>query len=683
MPRDLSRLLRPRSIAVVGGGVWCRQIIHQSVAMGFTGDIFRVHPKPDPVEGVRAVPRIADLPYPPDAVFLGVNRHATLEAVKALAALGAGGAVCFASGFSEAVAEDAASADLQAQLVDAAADMPVLGPNCYGFINAVDGALLWPDQQGCKRVDRGVAILTQSSNIAINLTMQKRALPISYMVTCGNMAQTTQAEIALSLLDDPRVTALGLHIEGFGDTDLWHVVALKAQTKGVALVVLKVGVSDQAQHATVSHTASLAGSDAGAWALLRHLGIPRVDDLPTLLSTLMLLHCNGPLSSNALSSISCSGGEASLIADVAQGFEVQFPALHDTQRRALTQALGPMVALSNPLDYHTYVWGDVAKMTAAWQPMAAQHIGLVLIILDYPHTDASAWDCATQAAIALRQISNKPVAVVSSLPELLPEEFATRLLAAGVTPLHGMREAIAAAQAASQLRAPAVAAPLKVGTEGFPQIMREAEAKAALAVFGVPVPKSKGAARMDLPAAITGLTEPLALKAQGFAHKTEAGALFLNLTANQVVAHVKHMPGDHFLVEEMVPDGVAELLIGVTRDAAHGFILTLGAGGVLTELWQDSVCVLLPVARENVATCLKTLRIYPLLTRYRGQPAADINAVLDVVMAVQNYVITEAASVHEVEINPLICTPHSAVAADALIAKLTNPTHAGETDGPD
>lgn len=681
MPRDLSRLLRPGSIAVVGGGAWCQQIIHQSQRMGFSGRILRVHPKADAVAGITAVPRFADLPVVPDAVFLGINRHATIDAVAELSAMGAGGAVCFASGFSEAAAEDSQSVDLQARLVAAAGEMPVLGPNCYGFINAVDGALLWPDQHGCRPVARGVAILTQSSNIAINLTMQKRALPIAYVVTCGNMAQTAQAEIALSLLDDPRVTALGLHVEGFGDTQLWHALARKAQDKGVPLTVLKVGASEQARQATISHTASLAGSDAGAVALLRYLGVPRVHDLPVFLETLMLLHCNGALPSARLSSISCSGGEASLVADMAQPFAVEFPSLTPAQRDDLARTLGPMVALSNPLDYHTYVWGDAEKMTAAWLPMAADHIGLVLIVLDYPHTDAGAWDCATQAAMALRRISGRPVAVVATLPELLPEETAADLLAVGVTPLHGLREALAAAEAAASIRPPRAQPPMRAAPEGLPRMVPEAEAKALLAGFGVAVPRGVAARRADVPAAARRLTAPLALKAQGLAHKTEAGALALNLTADLVAQSLRDMPGDAFLVEEMVPDAVAELLVGVTRDAAHGYVLTLAAGGVLTELWQDRVSLLLPVTRADVAAGLKSLRIYPLLTGYRGKPAADLCALLDAVMAVQDYVVAGAATLYEVEINPLICTADRAVAVDALIAQLPEPKDAGETDG--
>jgi acetyl-CoA synthetase len=666
MMRDLSRLLRPRSIAVIGGGAWCAQVVKQSVLMGFSGDIQIVHPKGVVVEGIASVPAVEDLPHPPDAVFIGVNRHVAIDVVGQLARMGAGGAVCFASGFAEAAAEDVSGADLQAQLVAAAGDMPLLGPNCYGYINALDGALLWPDQHGCARVETGVAILTQSSNIAINLTMQLRGLPIAYTVACGNMAQTAQADIALGLLDDPRVTAIGLHIEGFGDTAAWHRLAMRAIERGVPLVALKVGASEQAQRATVSHTASLAGGDAGAQALLARLGIGRVRDLPTFVETLKLLHVAGPLDAPTLSSISCSGGEASLAADTAHGRAVSFPALTRGQRQALGAALGPMVALSNPLDYNTYIWRDAQAMTQAWAPMAADHIGLTLLIVDYPHTDATDWECATLAALRVRAQTGRPVAMVATLPELMPLSVAQRLMAGGVVPMNGLTEAIAAAEIAAHLGHVAATAPLPAGAERSGAILSEADAKRVIAQYGVPVPKSVSDVQKS-GFGLSGLTPPFAVKGLGLAHKTEAGAVRLNVGMDEVNAVLAELPGTGAIVEEMVTDGVVELLVGVTRDPAHGFVLTLGAGGVLTELLADTVSMLLPVDEVAVKQALTKLKCAPLLTGYRGKPAADLDSIAGAIMAVQSYVIAQADVISEVEINPLICTPTRAVAADALI----------------
>lgn len=666
MARDLSRLLRPRSIAVVGGGAWCAQVVRQSLLMGFSGDIHVVHPRGVVVEGIASVPTVEALPQVPDAVFVGVNRHLAIDVVARLARMGAGGAVCFASGFAEAVAEDAAATDLQAQLLAAAADMPLLGPNCYGYINALDGALLWPDTHGCARVGAGVAILTQSSNIAINVTMQLRGLPIAYVVACGNMAQTAQADIALGLLDDPRVTAIGMHIEGFGDTGAWHRLAVRATERGVPLIALKVGASEQAQRATVSHTASLAGGDAGAAALLARLGIGRVRDLPTFVETLKLLHVAGPLDAPTLSSVSCSGGEASLAADTAHGRAVTFPALTQVQRAVLSEALGPMVALSNPLDYNTYIWRDAAAMARAWAPMAADHIGLTLLIVDYPHTDATDWECATLAALGVRAQTGRPVAVVATLPELMPLAVAQRLIAGGVVPMNGLTEAIAAAEVAAHLGAPVEQAPLPSGEARDGVMLSETEAKAALSEYGVIIPKSVSVKANFVPE-LTGLSPPLAVKGLGLAHKTEANAVRLNVALDQVPGILAGLPGDGAIVEEMVTDGVAEILVGVTRDPAHGFVLTLGAGGVLTEILADTVSLLVPADEAAIKQALARLKCASLLSGYRAKSAADIDSIVAAVMAVQSYVIAQADVISEVEINPLICTPTRAVAADALI----------------
>ena len=665
MTRDLARLLTPSHIAVIGGGAWCDQVVQQAKAAGFSGPVWRVHPK----GGDGVFKRIEDLPVPPDASFIGINRHATIEAVQALSQQGAGGAVCFASGFSEVAAEDEGGEDLQARLLAAAKDMPILGPNCYGFINALDGALLWPDQHGCARVDKGVAILTQSSNIAINLSMQARALPIAFLVTCGNMAQTSQAELALALLDDPRVSAIGLHVEGFSDLDAWQNLAARAAQKGVPLVALKVGRSAQAQAATISHTASLAGGDAGAQALLDRLGIARLNTLPAFLETLKLLHVNGPLASPDIASISCSGGEASLIADMALAHGVGFPPLNARQKGDLAAGLGPMVALANPLDYHTYIWRDTTAMTQAWAAISDPDIAMTLIIVDYPRReicDAGDWQCATDAALAVRAQTGAGIAVVATLPELMPEDIARDLMAGGVVPLAGLDEALAAIAAAAYRPHPDTTPLLLPGPERDAVLLSEARAKQKLAALGLDIPRQQTGC--DPAGMARHLTFPLVLKGEGIAHKTEAGAVALNLESiDQVSAAAQTMATDSFLLEEMITGAVAELLVGITRDAAHGFVLTLAAGGTLTEILQDSASLLVPASRKAVERALQSLKIHPLLAGFRGAAKADITAILDAVEILQAYVLDNADRVEEIEVNPLICTATRAVAVDALI----------------
>src|SRR5918996_888376 len=184
--RNLERLLRPKSIAVVGGHV-AEEGIRQSRKLGFAGRLYPINP-------------IRELPEAPDAVFLGIGREATVEAVAALAALGAGGAVCYASGFAEV--DD--GKEWQRRLVEAARDMAVVGPNCYGVLNLLDGVALWPDEHGACPVQRGVALITQSGNIGITLTRQERGLPIACVLSIGNQAVVRVHDVLEVLADDPR-----------------------------------------------------------------------------------------------------------------------------------------------------------------------------------------------------------------------------------------------------------------------------------------------------------------------------------------------------------------------------------------------------------------------------------------------------------------------------------------------
>jgi acyl-CoA synthetase (NDP forming) len=668
----LDRLFRPKSIAVVGGGVWGASVIEQCQKIGFEGDIWPVHPKRDTVSGLRVYPGLDALPGVPDATFVGVNRNSTIDIVAQLSAMGAGGAICFASGFLEAREELADGAEKQEALLAAAGDMKIVGPNCYGILNYLDGAALWPDQHGGARVKSGVAIITQSSNIAINLTMQKRGLPLAYVVTAGNQAQTDLSEIGIALLQDSRVTALGLHIEGIDDLRGFEALAAEAHKLGKSIIAVKVGKSDQAQAATVSHTASLAGSDAGARALLKRLGIGRVSSLAALLETLKILHVAGPLSSGRIASMSCSGGEASLMADAAHGTDLTFPPLNTGQRSGLRKALGPLVALANPLDYHTYIWGDECTLAQTFTAMMESELALGVVILDFPRADrcsSEAWEYVVNAVARTKEAIGKPMAVLGSLTETMPEDVSQRLVDMGIIPLCGMAEAIEAIDVAADIgRRPETSAPILLPVSGSGAVtLSEAEAKKALALYGVRVPDSarvKGSDEAALAATNIGL--PVALKGEGIAHKTEAGAVALNLfSAGEVEKAANRMPCNTFFVEEMITDTVVELLVGIVCDPAHGYVLTLAAGGILTELLADSSSLLVPAGKQEILTAIDNLKVSRLLYGYRGGDSADKGAIVDAVMAMQNYVI--ATLPQEVEINPLMCGPDKAVAADALI----------------
>ncbi len=687
--RDFSRLLRPRSIAVIGGGFFGSNVVRQSLKMGFAGDIWPVHPVKKAVEGVPAFASVADLPGAPDAAFIGVNRHLTVDMVGALAARGAGGAVCFASGFLEAGNEDADGARLQEALIVAAGAMPIVGPNCYGMINYADGALLWPDQHGGVRLaegGRGAAIVTQSSNIAINMTMQQRGLPLAYVMTAGNQAQTGLSEIGLGLIEDERVSCLGLHVEGFDSVAGFERLAARARELGKPVVAMKVGRSAAARAATVTHTASLAGSDAAAEAFFARFGIARVHSIPAFLETLKLLHAVGPLSGPRLSSMSCSGGEASVMADAAEGRSVGFPPLAEPHRRRVKQTLGPLVAVANPLDYHTFIWNDREAMTTTFSAMIAGGFDLNMLVLDFPRRDRCAdedWGPTVDAfatAIAANQASG---AIVASLPENLPEDYCASLLARGIAPLCGITEALDAAGAAAAI-GEAWARPLPPPVAqadtarhrppgpdgGMPD---EAGAKSLLAEAGLAIPSGRVVeSAEDASFAATGIGFPVALKALGIAHKSERGAVRLGLTDGAAVhdaATALLALSDRLYVERMVDGGIAELIVGVTRDPLFGPVMTVGSGGVLVELLRDTETLLLPPTRAEIEAALRRLELFPLLDGYRGRPRADLEAAIDIIAGVADFAGAHAATLDELDINPLIVCAEGQGAwiADALI----------------
>ena len=664
MTRDLSRLLRPRSIAVFGAG-WAENVIEQCDKIGFSGEIWPVHPTRTSIAGRSCVASFDALPHPPDVAFIGVNRHATLDIVGHLSAMKAGGAICFASGWSET-----GDHDLQTGLVAAAGDMPILGPNCYGLLNMLDGAVIWPDQHGATRCETGVAILSQSSNIAINLTMQARGLPIAYVACLGNAAQTALADLAHAMLADNRVTALGVYAEGFADAGAFAHVAQKARAAGKGVVVLKSGRSEAGVAAASSHTAALSGSDAASQAFLRQAGIGSVRTPAALIETLKILHVHGPLAGRRICAVCCSGGEAGLVADLAEGGDLNFPDLSSPQKVALRDVLGPMVTLTNPLDYQTFIWGDLEKTTTVFaETLRCYDAGMFLI--DPPRRDRcdpTSFEPALQAIAAASRKTGKPAFPVASLPENIDEARAAHMIAAGIVPLNGVDTALEAITAASA-PAPSEWLPWSSHIATNQVLLDEAESKSLLAQAGLTVPRGLRVSDLAaLPTAGKSLTPPFAVKGLGFAHKTEADAVRLDLSPINLATVLPITGATGYLLEEMVIGAVCEMIISVQRDPVYGATLMLGFGGTAAELLADTQTLVLPVSETSIRDALDHLRLFPLLEGYRGQPPGDIGAVIQAAMCLQALLEADL-SVQAVEINPLLVCRSGAVAVDALVTK--------------
>ena len=676
---SLERLLRPSSIAVIGGATAAR-VVEQCDRMGFEGAVWPIHPTRPEVAGRPAFRTVEALPRAPDAAFVGVNRHAAIDAVAALAAAGGGGAICYAAGFLEAKG----GAELQDALVAAAGAMPLVGPNCYGLINFLDGVPLWPDQHGGVRLDaagRGVAIIMQSSNIAISVTMQRRGLPIAYMVTAGNQAQLGLSDLALALLEDDRVSALGLHVEAFDSVAGMEAVAARARARRVPLVALKMGRSRAAQAAALSHTASIAGADAGSAALLTRLGVPRAHGIGDFLEALKFLHAAGPLTGRRIGSLSCSGGEAGLMADAVADTGLTLPPLTPDHAAAVATTTHPLVTVANPFDYHTFSWGDEAALRTTFAAFAKGGFDANVLVLDFPRDDRcddADWQVTAQAFEQALRDSDATGAVLATLAENMPERWAQALLARGIAPLCGISEGLAALEAAAvvgeawrQPVAPPVLVPAVAA--GVHRVIDEAEAKALLRRVGLATPAGGVAPDADAAVALAAsLDGTVVVKALGVAHKTEQGAVRLGLRGAAAVRAAAQdlLPlGAGLLVERQVEDVVCELIVGLKRDAQFGVLLTVGAGGVLVELVRDSVTLLLPTSADAVREALAGLRCAPLLRGHRGRPAGDVDAAVAAVLAIANFGVAHAAALEELDVNPLAVLPagQGAVALDALL----------------
>ena len=674
-----ARLIRPRSIAVIGGREAAR-VAEQCDRMGFDGALWPVHPTRDTVAGRTAFRSIAELPAAPDAVYIGVNRHATVEAVATLARAGAGGAVCYASGFLES--NDGGA--LQRALVEAAAGMPIVGPNCYGLINFLDGVALWPDQHGGRRLgpdERGVAIVTQSSNLGVSLTMQQRGLPVAYLVTAGNQAQLGISRLASALLDDERVSAVGLHVEGFDSVTGFEALARKARERAVPVVAMKTGRSARGRASNLTHTASIAGSDAGADAFLRRLGFARVHGIPELLETLKLLHVHGVLGGVRVGAMCCSGGEAAVLSDTIEDTGLTFSDLAPEHSASVRATVHPLVTVANPFDYHTFSWGDEAALTETFTAFARGGFDATMLVLDFPRPDRcddTDWEAAVNAFEGAMGSTGSKGVIAATLGENLPEEWAAQLIGRGIAPLAGVRETFTAIECAATIGDGWRSAPGArlidhecLSTE--PVLLDEATAKARLAECGVRIPEGAVAHGADEAARIAAsLGGPAAVKALGIAHKTERGAVRLGLRAPGEVRDAARellALGNTVLVERFETDVVAELIVGLHRDPQLGLLMTVGSGGVFVELAGDGVTLPLPVAESEIRGALSRLRCAPVLAGWRGREPADVDAAVAGILCIAKFAVANRDRLEELDVNPLgiKARGRGAVALDALI----------------
>ncbi|HEX4619503.1 MAG TPA: acetate--CoA ligase family protein, partial [Steroidobacteraceae bacterium] len=516
--------------------------------------------------------------------------------------------------------------------------------------------------------------------ISLNLLFNGRSLPIGCVLTVGNQTRLAAEDLIELLSHDARVTAFGLYLEGVKDIGRFAQAAAAARAAGKPIALVKAGRTAAAARTAHTHTGALAGADAAFDAFCRQAGIARCESLGALCETLKVFHCGGPLPGRRVLVMGASGGDMAMTADASRHLGLEFPPFSPAGAAGLRQILSERVPIANPLDFHTYVWFDRPRMRSLFslaQRAGYDAVGFMIDCPPGPEADASAYLNGIEEFVAAIPGAPTRGAVISSLPESLPGAARERCLAAGVVPLQGQREALEAlACAAAVGEAWGRGAGVELRRPRAPgeraRALSEHDAKAALAAYGVGVPRSAVVRPRDAAGAAEALGFPVVIKATGagLEHKSEVGGVVLDVRspadAAQAAQRLARL-SDTLLIEEMITDGVAEVLIGVSVDPQFGQLLVLGAGGVLTELLRDAVTLLPPFDAAAIETALRRTRVAQLLHGFRGRPAGDVPALVQTALACARYAQANLETLTELDINPVIVRPVGAVAVDALI----------------
>ena len=685
---NLKRLLKPRHIAFVGGKA-VEDCINATRKSGFAGDIWVVHPKYDELAGIPCVPSLADLPEPPDAALIAVSRERTIDVVADLSAMGAGGAVSIVGEFAE-TGEDGAA--LQARLIEAAGDLALVGPNCLGLMNMFDRAAVWGGDNVFEPVNGdGVALISQSGYVAYSITNVEEALPLGYAISMGNQAVLNVADFIEALLDDPRVRAIGLYLEGIVDVAALSRAALRAIDKGIPVVALKAGGTEESSELTRSHSGTLAVANELWSTLFRRLGIVEAASPKALIETLKLLGSGKPLTGNRVVAAANSGGYAAMIGEKGRAAGLKFPAPDDAAQQALRHDVPDLVSLLNPLDWNL-PWASMARSETSdvgLGHLVTDEVDLLVYFIDWPRQKvvANVWWPTLEGLTRLNARIAQPVLVASVLPDGLPPDLRRQLTDAGLICLQGLDDALAAIAAAGKyhsLRRSVLADPENRVLSAPPPEPKcviqldEAEGKAALASCGLTTPMGVTGSSEDVIAQAETLGYPLAVKllSADLAHKNHAGAVHLNVGSKpaleeaieaiktSVRAYDPALTTDCFLIERMVASPRGEFIVGVSYKPGLGHALVIGRGGTAVEELNDYATLLLPASRAQIEDALASLRISGKLKL----SDAERTVLVTQIQAIAAFAKAHRSCLVELDVNPIILdTEGRATAVDALL----------------
>jgi acetyl-CoA synthetase len=727
---DLSRLLRPRSVAVVGAsdraGSYAAQALLNLEAIGFPGAVWGVNPTRTEVLGRPCVPTLADLPQAADAVIVAIPAPGVPEVIEQAGARGCGGAVIFSAGFGEV----AGGGPLERALVDAAAlhGLPVCGPNCNGIVAPGARSALWGDAL-TPREPGHVALISQSGNVVVNALATQRGLRFHTVISSGNQSVLTAADYLEALAHEDGVRSVAMYLEDDGGPRLLDGLAACAQA-GVRVAVLKVGTSAAGQAVAAAHTGALAGDQRVFRALLEEAGAEPVEDLHDLLEAAKAMAAvrpsraamapsaepvacshlpsvTAPANATGLAILTCSGGDSAQGADEAARQALALPAFAPATCERLRELLPPAATVANPLDYTAMIWGDADALSELIATVGSDPaIGQVLVFYDQPRdldeASQQSWGAVRDGIIAGAERVDVPVLVSSTLPELLDDAAAWRFASHGIAPVAGLRAGLRCAAALRHApgdpgRLHEIAATARAvacgstADQGAGVWLSEAESKQLLREAGVTVPNGRVVTDADdAVAALNELGAPVVLKLSSAAvqHKTELGGVELNLRTEAEVrlayARLAGLAVTHsgqVLAEQMAPSG-AELLVAARADTIVP-VLVIGLGGIWTELLDDVVIVPLPADAARIEDALRSLRGAPLFAGGRGRPAGDIGAAATLIERCGDLLMERQLSL--IELNPVLVGQSGALALDASIrarASVASAAHQRPATGP-
>ena len=689
---NLKRLLKPRHIAFVGGKA-VEDCINATRKSGFTGHIWAVHPQYTELAGVACVPSLADLPEPPDATLIAVSRERTVDVVAELNAMGAGGAVSIVGKFAE-TGEDGAA--LQTRLVTAAGDLALVGPNCLGVMNMFDGMAVWGGDNVFSPVaGDGVALISQSGYVAYSVTNVEQALPLGYAISMGNQAVLNVADYIDAMLDDPRVRAIGLYLEGIVDISAFSTAAMRAVKQGVPLVALKAGGTQESAELAQSHSGTLAVDNEIWSALFRRFAIVEAGSPKALIEALKLLGSPKPPKGNRVVAAANSGGYAAMIGEKGRNVGLDFPAPTKAQRNALRQTVPELVSLMNPLDWNL-PWAAMSTPDTSDNGMGLlmdDRCDLLVYFVDWPREldVADVWWPTLEGLIQLNNRMDCPVVIASVLPDGLPADLRLRLANAGVVTLQGLDDTLCAIRTVAQysiLRAQ-VLADVENRLLSTPAVLtgslvtlNEEMGKALIAEHDIPVPAHATGTFEEVIAAADLLGFPLAVKLlnEDLLHKNRAGAVHLNINdasgLKQAISAIQtsvsrydaRLDTSHFLIENMVEAPRAEFIVGVSHKPGIGHVLVIGRGGTDVEELRDFATLLLPVSAVQIEDAIRRLS----LVRKLGLDQQDIASLVQVVSQVAQFSDQYRDRLVELDVNPIILdTFGNCTAVDAMMRMRT------------